>query len=204
VRHSTTAFRPHTARLALAACLALVAPRGAAAHCDTLGGPVVADAQGDIGPVLKWVRPADEADIRAAFSEAMAVRGGGPAARALADRYFFETLVRLHRAGEGAPFTGLRPEGEVEPIVLAADRALAAGSPDELVGELSARVAEGIRARFAHAQATRAHAERDVAHGRDWVAAYVELTHYLERLERDSTTAAAHAAPAAGGAPHDH
>jgi hypothetical protein len=187
--------------------LALTAPRGAAAHCDTLAGPVVADAQaalarGEVDPVLKWVRPADEPEVRAAFAAALSVRAEGAAARALADRYFFETLVRLHRAGEGAPFTGLKPADEVEPIVLLTDRALAAGSAEELVGALSAQVAAGIRSRFARAQAARAHAEHDAAHGREWVAAYVELTHYLERLERDSTTAAAHA-PAAGAA-HDH
>jgi hypothetical protein len=32
-------------------------------------------------------------------------------AKALADRYFFETLVRLYRAGEGAAYKGLKPAG---------------------------------------------------------------------------------------------
>ena len=149
------------------------------------------------------MRPADEAEIRAAFEQAVTVRAAGPAAQALADHYFFETLVRIHRAGEGAPYTGLRPAGEIEPIILAADEALAAGEADELVRDLTATVAEGIRARFARAHAARSHAGHDVAHGRDWVAAYVELTHYLERLERDATTPAAHAPPASPG-PHDH
>ncbi len=44
-----------------------------AAHCDTMSGPVIQDAQlalqrGDVTPVLKWVKLADEAQIREAFS----------------------------------------------------------------------------------------------------------------------------------------
>ena len=80
----------------------------AAAHCDTLDGPVVADArtalaQGNVAPVLKWVRPADEKEIRTAFARTTAVRNLSPEAEILADLYFFEALVRIHRAGEGAP-----------------------------------------------------------------------------------------------------
>lgn len=46
-------------------------------------------------------------------------------ARQLADMHFFETLVRLHRAGEGAGFTGLKPAGrDLGPAIPAADKAL--------------------------------------------------------------------------------
>ena len=86
------------------------------AHCDTMDGPVIAAARvalekGDVLPVLKWIRPEDEQEIRAAFSRTISVRAGGPEARALADTWFFETLVRVHRAGEGAPYAGLAPAG---------------------------------------------------------------------------------------------
>ena len=82
-----------------------------AAHCDTMDGPVVAAARvalekGDIAPVLKWVKPEREKEIRAAFARTLSVRAGGPEAKELADMYFFETLVRVHRAGEGAPLHG--------------------------------------------------------------------------------------------------
>src|SRR5512145_18046 len=105
--------------LALAAagvlCLTLV-PRAAIAHCDTLDGPVVKDARAaldskDVTAVLKWVRQDKEAEIREAFQHALGVRALGSEARALADRFFFETLVRVHREGEGAPYTGLKPAG---------------------------------------------------------------------------------------------
>jgi uncharacterized protein DUF6448 len=95
----------------------LLAPTFALAHCDGMDGPVVKAAQkalqtGDVNLLLIWVqKKSDEAEIQKVFAETMAMRKLGPDAKALADRYFFETLVRLHRAGEGAPYTGLKPAG---------------------------------------------------------------------------------------------
>ena len=153
----------------------------------------VALSSGSVEPALKWVPPAAEAELRDAFARTLAVRTLSDDARELADLRFFETLVRLHRAGEGAPFTGLQPAGSpVEPIVLAADRALAAGSDAELVEHLSRAAAEGVRQRFARAVEARRLAGESVESGRRWVATYVELTHWLERLERDAATDAAH------------
>jgi hypothetical protein len=176
------------------AALALaVGSPSAFAHCDTLGGPVVAAAKralesGEIMPVLKWVKPAGEAEVRAAFSKALAVRAKGPEARELADTYFFETLVRIHRAGEGAPYTGLKLGGDGEPVVAMSDEALASGSIETLANAVGKRAADGIRQRFALALEAKKHAEESVAAGREFVEAYVELTHYVERLDRDAST----------------
>ena len=184
--------------IVLASCLNLAAARVAWAHCDTLDGPVVTAARQaldrrDVTPVLKWVMPDYEEQIRAAFDKTLAVRAFGPQARDLADMYFFETLVRLHRAGEGAPYTGLEPAGtELDPAVTAADKALAEGNDEELVGLVTGTVAEGIRERFAYALETRQHADESVEAGREYVAAYVELVHYVERLHMDAVGAAGH------------
>jgi hypothetical protein len=88
-----------------------VQPAAAIAHCDALDGPVVKAAQraldsGDIAGVLIWVQAADEAEIRDVYHRVRLVRAHGGNAKTLADRYFFETVVRVHRAGEGQPFTG--------------------------------------------------------------------------------------------------
>jgi len=135
----------------LAIALGLLPPL-ASAHCDTLSGPVVADAKqaislNDVTPVLKWLKPGDEAEVRRVFAQTMKVRTLSPAARELADRFFFETLVRLHRAGEGAPYTGLRSE-EPEPIIQLTDNALASGSPTALLKGLNGHLESELVKRF--------------------------------------------------------
>jgi hypothetical protein len=182
----------------------------ARAHCDTLDGPVVADARtalanGVVTPVLKWVTPEDEREVRHAFTQTLAVRRLSPAAEELADRYFFETLVRVHRAGEGAPYTGLKPAGTPpEPGVTEADTALAAGKVEPLVQAVTAAVADGIEARFTRVAELKKHANDSVTAGREYVEAYVEYMHYVENLLQVAGGTTEHQAPAveAGGEHH--
>jgi len=185
-----------TVVLALVAFV-LAVPVPARAHCDTLNGPVVAAARvalqkGDVTPVLKWVKPESESEVRSAFARALTVRKTGPEARDLADLYFFETVVRVHRAGEGAPYTGLKPaDTQIEPSVEAADHALDQGSVDAVIKLVNAHVTAGIRERFQRAAEAKRHADEGVVQGRAFVAAYVEFVHYVENL--DLATAATHA-----------
>lgn len=166
-------------------CTAL--SKKASAHCDTLDGPVMQTARialekGDITPLLKWVRKKDENEIRVAFQKTLAVRTKGAEAKELADMYFFETLVRIHRAGEGAPYTGLKPGEAVDPAVALADKALESGSLNKLIDVLTKAMANGIRERFQRAIRTQKHADDSVAAGREFVEAYVIFTHYVEGL----------------------
>lgn len=188
---------------------AILSARPVLAHCDTADGPVVAAAKvalarGDITPVLKWVKPEAEPEIRAAFARSLAVRGKGPEAQALADQYFFENLVRIHRAGEGAPYTGIEPTGTpIEPAIALADQSLDSGDADKLVKAIAHHVEEGIRERFTRAAAAKKQADASVVAGREFVEAYVEFTHYVERLDLDATTSASHGAGAPAGE-HKH
>jgi len=189
----------------VALVLVLFLPPLVQAHCDTLDGPVVMAAkkaleEGDVTPVLKWVKKEHEEEIRSLFKKTLTVRSKGPEAKELADVHFFETLVRLHRAGEGAPYTGLQA-GPAEPIIAAADQALEKGAVDHLVKHVSDAVAKGIRQRFHQTLEKKKHAEHSVAAGREFVEAYVEFTHYVERLHLD---AADHAGHSAEPAPHKH
>jgi hypothetical protein len=159
----------------------------AKAHCDTLDGPVVetarqALASGDVTPLLKWVSIKDEQLIRTAFQNTMEVRKLGGTAQELADMYFFETLVRIHREGEGAPYKGLKTGSEIDPAVALADKALENGSVDKLTSVLTDAAAKGIRDRFIRALETKKHADESVAAGREFVEAYVTFTHYVENL----------------------
>ncbi|MHB8108705.1 MAG: DUF6448 family protein [Syntrophorhabdaceae bacterium] len=182
------------------ALLIMVMPVHVRAHCDTLDGPVVSSARlalekGDITPVLKWVRSSDEKEIKEIFQKTLAARKSGPEAKEIADRYFFETLVRIHRAGEGAPYTGLQA-GPAEPIIAAADKALETGSIDKVGKEVSSAVSDGINKRFKETLERKKHADDSVAAGRKYVEAYVDFTHYVERLHNDALAQAAHAAAA--------
>lgn len=186
---------PGLARAALFA-LALSVATPAPAHCDGLDGPVVTAARraleaGDPNPILIWVRPGDEAEVRAAFSHAVAVRRLGPQARALADRFLFETLVRLHRTGEGAPFTGLQPAGrDLGPAIRLADRAVASGSDREVTQFIRDEAARGISDRFRNLQSRRRFDPADLAAGRAYVASYVSFIHYVEAIDAATRSAA--------------
>jgi hypothetical protein len=178
-----------------ATLLTLTLPGLALAHCDTLDGPVVADARvaldkGDVTPVLKWVRAGDELEIREAFVKTLAVRKLDAGAMELADNYFFETLVRVHRAGEGAPYTGLKAAGTVPAPIARADQSLEQGNVDELARAIASHAESGVRERFRHALEAKRHAGENVAAGREYVEAYVGYVHYVEGV-----VAAAHAEP---------
>jgi len=177
-----------------------------------MNGPVVTEAKaalekGDVTPVLKWVSKDNEEEIRTAFKKTLTVRSKSIEAKELADMYFFETLVRLHRAGEGAPYTGLKAV-PVEPIIAAADKALEAGRSDELTKAVTGHVAAGIRERFEKAVEKKKHANDSVQAGREYVEAYVQYTHYVEGLHQAVVGGGDHhgetpAAPAAEGG-HAH
>jgi hypothetical protein len=178
--------------------LALATAGNALAHCDGLDGPVVnlarqALAKGDVKIILPWVAAGEEAEIRKAFNLTMAVRGKGEKERELADMYFFETLVRVHRAGEGAPYTGLKPAGlDLGPAIPAADKALETGNPQELLKLINGKVHDGIHMYFVAAREKKAHAGDSVEAGRAYVNAYVPYLHFVERLYKDATTPIAH------------
>ena len=190
----------------LTALLLLALP--AQAHCDALDGPVVTDARaalaaGDLAPVLKWIAEADEPEVRAAFEQTLAVRTLSPDAEALADRAFFETVVRLHRAFEGAPYTGLKPAGTDPGVsIRTADAALESDSLDELKALLLRDAERGLEERFEAARHAREHADHNAEAGRRFVHAYVEFVHFAERLHQDANTSAAHTA--AHAADHAH
>lgn len=172
---------------AIAFVVALLLPSFVLAHCDSLDGPVINDAKAalkakDVTPLLKWVKPQDEGRIREVFKQTLAVRQLGPEAQQLADNYLFETVVRIHRAGEGAAYTGLKPAGSMMPVIREADEALDAGSVEKLAKTMGEHTAQGVRERFARAAKAKAHAADSPEAGREFVEAYVGYIHYVEGL----------------------
>jgi hypothetical protein len=176
----------------LLALLLLVTSSGFA-HCDGLDGPVVQAAQkalsaGHVNLVLIWVPERDEPEIRRVFERTLAVRKLAPEARDVADRYFFETVVRLHRTAEGAPYTGLQPAGrDFGPAIPAADKALETGTIQEVDKLLTEALRAGLQRQFQNVQAKKNFRVDDVAVGREYVKAYVEFVHYVERIYEAAT-----------------
>lgn len=176
--------------------LGLFTAISAYAHCDTTGGPIIPEARaalekGDVTPILKWIKADNEAEIKAAFAKAVVVRTNGPEAQELADQYFLETLVRLHRAGEGAPYTGIK-DAPVEPIVALADQALADGSAEEMIAKMSGHMAAAVKAKFDRAMETAKSKDASVEAGREFVEAYVTYMHYVEGIHAAIMSAGEH------------
>ncbi len=167
------------------------------AHCDTTSGPIIPEAKaaldkGDVTPILKWVKPDHEAEIKAAFAKAVGVRSKGEDVKALADQYFLETLIRIHRAGEGAPYTGIKDE-PAGPFVAMVDAALDTDSPDALIGKMSGHMAALVREKFTKAAEAKKDKDTSVEAGRRFVEAYVTYVHYVEGIHDAIMSAGAHA-----------
>ena len=172
-----------------------LAPLSASAHCDAVDGPVATAAlkaldTKNINLILPFAPAEAEPELTAAFEQALVVRGKGPEAKALADRYFMETAVRLHRAGEKAPYTGLKPAGmDFGPAIPAAERALESGLVEPLLKLMTQEGVRGLTEHFEHALARKAatkepETKAGVQAARERVSAELEFIGYVENLYR--------------------
>jgi Family of unknown function (DUF6448) len=166
--------------------LAALKPVTVQAHCDTAEGPAVNDGRkaletGNINYALKWIPADGEAELRDVFAKALKVRTLGAEAAELADRLFLETMVRIHRMGEGVGFTGIQPVGtEIDPVVRAADEAIALGSDADLLPMVPQERRAELDERFQAALAIKDFDVDDVAAARRYIAAYVSFFKYAE------------------------
>lgn len=157
-------------------------------HCDSMDGPVVLAAKRaleahDPTLALAYVKAKGEPEVLEAFQRTIAAHNGNRAANDLADLYFFETVVRVHRVGEGAPYTGLKPAGlGFGPVVPVAERAIETGSPDELIHVLTDKVRHEVLERFGQAMTLKAHADDGVAAARAYVEAMLGLEVWSHEL----------------------
>lgn len=157
-------------------------------HCDGVDGPVVRAGleslkTSDLKPALIWIQPGGEKELTEAFEKTSRVRQAGAEARELADSYFLETLVRLHRMGEGEAYTGLKPAGrDVGPVVKAFDQALETGSQDQLLALFPEADRAAIRNQFLALWASKQFDPENVNAGRSFVARYVKLLHHLQEI----------------------
>jgi hypothetical protein len=157
-------------------------------HCDSKDGPVVKAAMkaleaGDVNLILPYVNKKGEREVKEAFRKVTAARKAGGSAREVADLYFLETVVRVHRAGEGAPYTGLKPAGlDVGPVIPLAEKALETENPDKVVKILTDTVRDELTRRFKHAMHLKKGADRGVAEAREYVEAMLGFQVYSHKL----------------------
>lgn len=159
------------------------------AHCDTMDGPLVADAKkalalNNVNYALKWVSAANESEIRDAFNLVMKVKGLSPEAKELSEKYFFDTLVRIHRNGEGVPFTGVKPSGtHVDEKILAADKSIEIGNLSPLKGMVSKDDLAELTERFEKVMSLKTFDVNNVEAGREYIEAYVSFFKFAEGEE---------------------
>ena len=157
-------------------------------HCDSLDGPVVTAARqaldaDEVNLILPFVPETSEAEVRAVFASVQSVRGLGDAAREIGDRLFFETVVRVHRAGEGAPYTGLKPAGlDVGPVIPLAERAIETGSAEAVAEYLSGVLHDELKHRLEIVNSLAAVKDESVSSARDYVEAVLGFQVYSHHL----------------------
>jgi hypothetical protein len=101
----------------------------------------------------------------------------------IADLSFYGTVVRLHREGEGASYTGLKPAGlNWSPVLPKVEKAMEKGYPNELVEFLSGAVEEQVNDRLKRFMETKNYDDNDVAAAREHVEAMLDLELYSHNL----------------------
>ena len=177
-------------------------------HCDTMDGPVVKAAKmaldkGNVNLILPWVPKKAEEDLKKTFERTLHVRKLGKEAAELADYWFFETAVRLHREGEGAPYTGLKPAGlDWGPVVPRAEKAIEKGDAKEVIHFLTHAVEEELQKRFKHAMAKKKYNENNVDAAREYVHAMLGFVLYSHHLYTNVKGGEEHGEEGMGG--HEH
>ncbi|MCF8364052.1 MAG: DUF6448 family protein [Prolixibacteraceae bacterium] len=167
--------------------LMLFATLPASAHCDSYDGPVIKDATkaletNNVSLVLKWITDEQEKEIIPLFNKTYSLKNGDKEVYAIVEKHFFETLVRLHRETEGAPYTGLKPAGTTKQIIQMTDKALKEGNVDDFLVKLNGHINQVVREKYQKVAELDKVKNSSKEQGRAFVEAYVEYTHTVEAL----------------------
>lgn len=159
----------------------------ALAHCDSYDGPVIKDAKkaletNNVNLVLKWITAEQENEIIHLFNKTYSLKSGDKEIYAIVEKHFFETLVRLHRETEGAPYTGLKPAGTTKQIILMTDKALEDENIDNFLVKLDNHINKIIREKYHKVAELKKAKDVSVKKGREFVAAYIDYTHTVEAI----------------------
>ena len=157
----------------------------ASAHCDSYDGPVIKDAMkaletNNVDLVFKWITQDQEKEIVGLFDKTYNLKKGDKEIYSIVEKHFLETLVRLHRETEGAPYTGLKPAGTTKQIVVLSDKAIENHDIDNLLAQLNNHIADVIKEKYHKVETLNKVKDNSAQEGRAYVEAYVDYTHSLE------------------------
>lgn len=209
MKTSTKPFVHQTLIIVSTIVFMLAGTLSASAHCDSYAGPVIKDAMraletNNVALVYKWINPTDEAEIANLFTKTYKLRKGDKEVYQIIEKHFLETLVRLHRASENAPYTGLKSADSVEPIVRMSDEAIETGDIDGLMAKLNAHVTKVIKEKYARMKTLEANKDASPEQGRQYVRAYVDYVHTVQGVHSMIDGTAGTACPASGGSAVNH
>ncbi|MDT8393636.1 MAG: DUF6448 family protein, partial [Bacteroidales bacterium] len=142
----------------------------------------------------KWITAEQEKEIISLFNKTYALKSGDKEVYAIVEKHFFETLVRLHRETEGAPYTGLKPAGTTKKIIQLSDQAIESKDIDELLGKLNNHIKQVIREKYEKVVSLDKVKNDSPDKGREYVKAYVDYTHSIEAIHDIVEQGAGHSA----------
>src|SRR5699024_4466275 len=157
-------------------------------HRYSYNGSVIQDAlkamdKEDVTLKMNCIEEEYEAEIKSLFDKTIGLKKGDAEIYGVVEKYFLETLVRVHREGEGEPYTGLKPAGSVTHVVQMADRSIEDGDVDRLLSDLDRHLRHVVAEKFEKVRELSKTKENSIAEGRAYVEAYVDYTHTLEGIE---------------------
>lgn len=176
-----------TLNLVLVSFILIFSSFSATAHCDSYDGPTIKDAQraletNNVDLVLKWISPEQESEVISLFNKTYALKSSDKEIYDIVEKHFFETVVRLHRETEGAPYTGLKPAGTTKRIILLSDKTLEEKDISEFLNKLNTHIGKVIKAKYEKVIALNKVKNETAAKGREYVKAYVDYTHTIEAI----------------------
>jgi len=169
------------------------------AHCDSYDGPVLKEAiealkKNNVNLILKWISKSQEKEVISLFNKTFLLKDGDKEIYTIVEKHFFETLVRLHRETEDAPFTGLKPAGNISKIIQMSDDSVAEGEINDFVNKFTSHIESVVREKFTKLIKLSKYKNESVEQGRAYVEAYVEYTHMIEgihaKIERKTSDCA--------------
>jgi hypothetical protein len=148
---------------------------------------------GNLNFVMIWIPKESETELKSIFEKTLRTRKTGKEMQEVAEDWFFENAIRLHRAGEGAAYTGMKPAGLSEgPVVPRAEKAIETGDPKESIGFILKTVEDDLTHRFHHVMEKKKYDVNDVAAGREYVEAFIGWVVYSHHLYVSVTSTAGH------------